>query len=119
VGAQDLAANAQAEDYTWTFTTAARPAPICTKTGTANAETISCTPGADVICAGGANDILKGEAGNDKLLGGVGDDTLDGEIGTDTASYSAHDFEVSVSLAEHAPWRFSDVMCVIVVRYQR
>src|SRR5215203_506943 len=30
-----------------------------------------------------------------------------------------HDSDVSVSLAEHASWRFSDVTCVIVVRHQR
>jgi hypothetical protein len=102
-GAKDLAGNALAQDYTWTFTTAA----TCTKTGTANAETISGTSGADVICAGGGNDtvkglggndILKGESGNDKLLGGVGDDTLDGDIGTDTASYSASLTAVNASL---------------------
>jgi len=108
-GAEDLAGNALAQDYTWTFTTAAPPAPDnCTKIGTDNAETISGTSGADVICAGGGNDtvkglggndILKGEAGNDKLLGGVGDDTLDGGFGTDTASYSASLTGVSASLA--------------------
>jgi bacillolysin len=85
--------------------------PSCTKTGTANAETISGTSGADVICAGGGNDtvkglggndILKGEAGNDKLLGGVGDDTLDGDIGTDTASYSASLTAVNASLATNS-----------------
>jgi subtilisin len=85
--------------------------PSCTKTGTANAETISGTSGADVICAGGGNDtlkglggndILKGEDGNDKLLGGVGDDTLDGGTGTDTASYSASLTAVSASLATNS-----------------
>jgi hypothetical protein len=30
-----------------------------------------------------------------------------------------HDSEASLSLAEHASWRFSDVTCVIVVRHQR
>jgi Ca2+-binding RTX toxin-like protein len=109
-GAKDLAGNALAQDYTWTFTTAA-PAPNCTKTGTANAETLSGTSGADVICAGGGNDtvkglggndILKGQGGNDKLLGGAGDDTLDGEIGTDTASYSASLTAVNASLATNS-----------------
>jgi len=85
--------------------------PICTKTGTANAETISGTSGADVICAGGGNDtvkglggndILKGQDGNDKLLGGVGDDTLDGDIGTDTASYSTSLTAVNASLATNS-----------------
>jgi subtilisin len=85
--------------------------PSCTKTGTANAETISGTSGADVICAGGGNDtlkglggndILKGEDGNDKLLGGVGDDTLDGGTRTDTASYSASLTAVSASLATNS-----------------
>src|SRR5215217_2659858 len=110
-GVQDLAGNALAQDYTWTFTTAAPAAPNCTITGTANAETISGTSADDVICAGGGNDtvkglggndILKGQSGNDKLLGGVGDDTLDGEIGTDTASYSASLTAVTASLATNS-----------------
>jgi hypothetical protein len=109
-GAKDLAGNALAQDYSWTFTTAASAAS-CTKTGTANAETISGTSGADVICAGGGNDtikglggndILKGEAGNDKLLGGVGNDTLDGGLGSDTASYSASLTTVNASLATNS-----------------
>jgi len=94
-----------------TFSIAAPPAPNCTKTGTANAETLSGTSGADVICAGGGNDtlkglggndILKGQGGNDKLLGGVGNDTLDGDIGTDTASYSASLTAVNASLATNS-----------------
>jgi Ca2+-binding RTX toxin-like protein len=110
-GAEDLAGNALAQDYTWTFTTAAPPPPSCTITGTAYGDTISGTSGADVICAGGGNDtvkglggndILKGEDGNDKLLGGVGDDNLDGGLGTDTASYSASLTAVNASLATNS-----------------
>ena len=87
------------------------PPTQCTKTGTANAETISGTSGADVICAGsgndtikglGGNDTLKGEAGNDILLGGLGDDTLDGGLGADTASYSASLTAVTASLATNS-----------------
>ena len=98
-------------ESTFTLTIAAPPALNCTKTGTANAETLSGTSGADVICAGGGNDtvkglggndILKGQGGNDKLLGGVGNDTLDGEIGTDTASYSASLTAVNASLATNS-----------------
>src|SRR5215207_5028585 len=58
--------------------------PICTKTGTANAETISGTSGADVICAGGGNDTVKGD------------------IGTDTASYSTSLTAVNASLATNS-----------------
>ena len=110
-GAKDLAGNALAQDYSWTFTTAAPPAPSCTITGTANADTISGISGDDVICAGGgndtikglgSNDTLKGEAGNDTLLGGVGNDTIDGGTGTDTASYSASLTAVVASLATNS-----------------
>jgi probable HAF family extracellular repeat protein len=118
-GVKDLAGNQlgggnQASgDYWWSFTTAAAapPAPSCTKTGTANAETISGTSGDDVICAGGGddtvkglggNDTLKGEDGNDTLLGGGGNDTLDGGLGADTASYSASLTAVIASLATNA-----------------
>jgi Ca2+-binding RTX toxin-like protein len=110
-GVKDLAGNALGQDYSWTFTTAAPPAPSCTITGTINADTISGTSGNDVICAGGGNDTLKGlggndtlkgEAGNDTLLGGVGDDNLDGSLGTDTASYSASLTAVVASLATNS-----------------
>jgi Ca2+-binding RTX toxin-like protein len=93
---------------TWTV---AVPAPKCTKTGTANSETISGTAGDDVICAGGGddtlkglggNDTLKGEDGNDTLLGGIGNDKLDGGLGTDTASYSASLTAVIASLATNS-----------------
>jgi glucose/arabinose dehydrogenase/PKD repeat protein len=110
-GAQshDLSTGAQAGTYTATYRSAGFPS--CTKTGTANAETISGTSGDDVICAGGGNDTvdglggndtLRGEAGNDTLLGGVGDDTLDGGFGTDTASYSASLTAVIASLATNS-----------------
>jgi Ca2+-binding RTX toxin-like protein len=110
-GAKDLAGNALAQDYSWTFTTASPPAPSCTITGTANAETISGTSADDVICAGGGNDTikglggndtLKGEDGGDTLIGGVGNDTLDGGLGTDTASYSASLTAVNASLAANS-----------------
>jgi len=110
-GVKDLAGNALAQDYTWTFTTATPQSPSCTITGTANAETISGTSADDVICVGGGsdtvkglggNDTLKGEGGNDTLLGGVGNDTLDGGTGTDTASYSASLSAVTASLATNS-----------------
>jgi Ca2+-binding RTX toxin-like protein len=106
-GAKDLAGNALAQDYTWSFTTAAPPAR-CTITGNDTAETISGTSGADVICGLGGNDILKGlggndtlrgGGGNDTLQGGGGNDTLDGGTGADTASYSPSLSAVTASLA--------------------
>jgi Tol biopolymer transport system component len=109
-GAKDIMGNPLMQDHIWTFSTVA-PAPTCTKTGTANAETISGTSGDDVICAGGGNDTikglggndtLKGEAGNDTLLGSVGNDALDGGLGTDTASYSASLTAVIASLATNS-----------------
>jgi Ca2+-binding RTX toxin-like protein len=114
-GAKDLAGNALDQDpsatgdqqKSWSFTTAA-PQPLpCTKTGTANAETISGTSGDDVICAGGGNDTvnglggndtIKGEGGADKLLGGVGDDSLDGGVGNDTAIFSGSPAAITASL---------------------
>jgi PKD repeat protein len=104
-GAQthNVVAGTEPSTYTATYRTAE-----CTKTGTANAETISGTSGNDVICAGAGNDILKGLVGNDvlkgeggadQLYGGVGDDTLDGGPGTDTASYSASLTAITASLA--------------------
>jgi Ca2+-binding RTX toxin-like protein len=105
VNATDNAGNTSSVSHTYTVNA---QTTSCTKTGTANAETISGTSGADVICAGGGNDIikglggndiLKGEAGNDKLLGGIDNDTLDGGTGTDTASYSASLTGVIASLA--------------------
>jgi alpha-tubulin suppressor-like RCC1 family protein/subtilisin family serine protease len=110
-GVKDLAGNALAQDYTWTFTTATPQSTSCTITGTANAETISGTSADDVICAGegsdtvkglGGNDTLRGEDGNDTLLGGVGNDTLEGGTGTDTASYSASLTAVTASLATNS-----------------
>ena len=111
-GAKDLAGNALAQDYSWTFITASPPAPSCTITGTANAETISGTSSDDVICAGGGNDTinglggndtLKGEAGGDTLLGDVGNDTLDGGLGiADTASYSVSLTAVTASLVTNS-----------------
>ena len=103
--------NQASGDYWWSFTTGTQPPPSCTKTGTANAETISGTSADDVICAGGGNDTVKGLGGNDTLLGeggadtllgGVGDDTIDGGAGTDTASYSASLTAVTASLATNS-----------------
>jgi Ca2+-binding RTX toxin-like protein len=91
--AKDKAGNALAQDHSWTFTTASAPSPTCTKTGTANAETISGTAGADVICAGGGNDTIRGLGGND---------ILKGEAGNDTASYSASLTAVTASLATNS-----------------
>ena len=107
--ARDLAGNALAQDFSWSFTTAPPPTS-CTMTGTANAETISGTSGDDVICAGGGNDtikglegndILKGEAGADKLFGGAGDDTLDGGTGTDAANFSGALAAITASLTAY------------------
>jgi glucose/arabinose dehydrogenase/PKD repeat protein len=110
-GAQshEFSTGAQAVTYTATYRSAG--SPNCTKTGTANAETISGTSGDDVICARGGNDTvnglggndtLKGEAGNDRLLGGAGDDALDGGLGTDTASYAPSLTAVTASLAANS-----------------
>jgi probable HAF family extracellular repeat protein len=110
-GNQLFNGNQASGDYWWTFTTGVVPPPSCTKTGTANAETISGTSADDVICAGGGNDTIKGLGGNDTLrgeggadtlLGGVGNDTLDGGTGTDTASYSASLTAVTASLATNS-----------------
>ncbi len=101
-GAQshDLSTGAQAGTYTATYRSAGSPS--CTKTGTANAETISGTSGDDVICAGGGNDTVNGLGGNDTLRGEAGNDTLDGGLGTDTASYSASLTAVIASLATNS-----------------
>jgi Ca2+-binding RTX toxin-like protein len=106
-GVKDLAGYALAQDFSWTFTTAAPPTS-CTKTGTSSADVLQGTSGDDVICGlGGSdtikglggNDILRGEAGNDKLFGGSGNDTLDGSLGTDTANFSEALAAITASLS--------------------
>jgi Ca2+-binding RTX toxin-like protein len=106
-GVKDLAGYALAQDFSWTFTTAAPPTS-CTKTGTSSADVLQGTTGDDVICglggsdtikALGGNDILRGDAGNDKLFGGSGNDTLDGSLGTDTANFSEALAAITASLS--------------------
>jgi Ca2+-binding RTX toxin-like protein len=107
-GVKDLAGNPLATDKVWSFTTTAE----CTLSGVStSAETITGTPGDDVICGGAGpdtimglegNDILKGEGGADMLFGGIGDDTLDGGIGTDTANYSGSTAAISASLLNNS-----------------
>jgi len=103
-GVKDPAGNPLAADKIWSFTTTAK----CTLSGVStSAETITGTPGDDVICGGAGpdtilglegNDVLKGEGGGDQLYGGAGDDALDGGIGTDTANFSGSTASVSASL---------------------
>jgi Ca2+-binding RTX toxin-like protein len=106
-GVKDLAGNALAQDYSWSFTTAAPPPMSCTKTGTSSADVLQGTSGNDVICGLGGNDtikglggndILRGDAGNDKLFGGADNDTLDGSLGTDTANFSEALVAITASL---------------------
>ena len=108
-GVKDLVGNPLATDKVWSFTTTTEVA--CTLTGTStSAETITGTPGDDVICGGGGNDtikglegndVLKGEGGADQLYGGAGNDALDGGIGTDGANFSGASAAVSASLVEN------------------
>jgi Tol biopolymer transport system component len=107
-GAKDTVGNPLAQDYSWTFTTAA---PSCTKRGTSGNDSLQGTSGKDVICGLGGNDTLQGLGsddiliggdGNDTLIGGTGNDTLDGGLGTDTGSYSPSQTAVNASLATKA-----------------
>ncbi len=47
-------------------------------------DTISGSPGADVIDGGLGNDFIRGASGDDTLIGGQGDDYLRGDWGNDT-----------------------------------
>jgi Ca2+-binding RTX toxin-like protein len=51
--------------------------------GTAGNDTITGTPGDDIICGLGGNDTLNGLGGNDVLVGGPGNDILRGGGGND------------------------------------
>jgi len=52
-----------------------------TITGTGDADTITGTPGDDVIAAGAGNDFVDGGPGQDVICGGDGSDVLDGGPG--------------------------------------
>jgi len=105
-GVKDLAGNALAQDYSWSFTTAASPAS-CTIPGTSGNDVLQGTSGDDIICGAGGNDtikglggndILRGEGGADKVFGGAGNDTLDGGAGTDVANFSEALVAITASL---------------------
>ena len=105
-GVKDVAGNALATDFSWSFTTATTqtvpvadtfPPVLCnglpaTIVGTDGNDYLVGTPGIDVIhgVAGndtifglGGNDIICGGLGRDKLYGGSGDDKLYGDAGND------------------------------------
>ena len=54
------------------------------KTGTANADTLSGGAGQDTLSGAGGNDTLYGLAGDDRLDGGAGTDSLVGGLGNDS-----------------------------------
>lgn len=65
------------------------PPPLCqgvpaTIVGTAAADTINGTAGADVIVGGAGDDVINGLGGNDRICGDAGDDTIRGGAGNDT-----------------------------------
>jgi Ca2+-binding RTX toxin-like protein len=73
--------------------------------GTASADTITGSTGAETLVGGNGDDILTGGAGADTIQGGSGDDqiiggadadTIDGGSGTDTASYATSSVGVTV-----------------------
>ncbi len=67
-----------------TTTTVGAAAALCTITGTNRADTLTGTPGDDVICGGNGKDTINGLGGNDILVGGNGKDVLNGGDGNDT-----------------------------------
>jgi Ca2+-binding RTX toxin-like protein len=107
-GVKDVAGNALATDFSWSFTTATTqtlpvlcnglPATIVGTDGNdylvgtpgndvihglAGNDTIFGLGGDDVICGGPGRDKLYGNSGNDKLFGGAGNDVLKGGRGQD------------------------------------
>jgi uncharacterized repeat protein (TIGR01451 family) len=57
---------------------------LCTITGTNHGDTLTGTPGDDVICGGNGKDTIDGAGGNDIIVGGNGKDVLVGGDGNDT-----------------------------------
>lgn len=55
--------------------------PLCTRHGTAGANSVSGTPRDDVLCGFGGNDTVDGNAGSDRLFGGRGADSLRAQDG--------------------------------------
>ncbi|HEX9891923.1 MAG TPA: phosphodiester glycosidase family protein [Actinomycetota bacterium] len=66
----------------------------CSRFGTMQSETVTGTPGNDVLCALGGDDVLEGGLGHDVIRGGGG---------TDTASYAGASGGVTVDLSETGP----------------
>ena len=60
-----------------------QPLPICTITGTGQADVLAGTDGNDVICALGGDDVVRAGLGHDLVFGGRGNDTLEGQLGND------------------------------------
>ena len=60
-----------------------QPLPVCTISGTDQADDLTGTDGNDVICALDGNDHVSALAGDDLVLGGKGDDALEGQDGAD------------------------------------
>lgn len=60
-----------------------QPLPICTITGTGQADALAGTDGNDVICALGGDDAVQAGLGHDLVYGGRGNDTLEGQLGVD------------------------------------
>ena len=99
-GVKDVAGNALATDFSWSFTTATPPPPppplaptvqppvLCnglpaTIVGDSNSNTIFGTPGNDVIHGLAGNDTIFGLGGDDVICGGAGRDKLYGNSGND------------------------------------
>jgi len=70
--------------------------PKCTKTGTADNDTLTGTSGRYVLCGAAGEDSIDGVGGNhilitgagDRLAGPAGNDILNGGSGSDTSSYA-------------------------------
>ncbi len=67
-----------------TTTTVGIAKELCTITGTNHSDTLTGTPGDDVICGGNGKDHIDGLGGNDIIVGGNGKDVLTGGDGNDT-----------------------------------
>jgi VCBS repeat-containing protein len=69
--------------------TASSTVPITVQAGGNGGNTLTGTPGADLLLGQNGTDTLSGLAGNDVLCGGRGDDTLTGGLGADFFSGGA------------------------------
>ena len=65
------------------FTPEWQPLPICTVSGTAEADNLVGTEGNDVLCGRGGDDAISGAGGVDLVIGGPGNDTLLGDDAND------------------------------------